>query len=65
MDIIVTLEKKQKLMADENLYQELETKVQFDALKKRGKLPSLTELLYNQTEDEILSIKEMLGLETD
>ena len=65
MDIIITLEKKQKLTDDENLLAEVESKVHFDVLTKRNKLPSLTEILYGQTEDEMVSIKELIGLEAD
>lgn len=65
MEITVTLEKKIKHLEDEGLYKELESKVNFDALRKQNKLPSLTELLYGQTEDEMLSMKEMLGFDTE
>lgn len=65
MEITVSLDKKIKYLEDETLYQELQDKVNFDAMRKRNKLPSLTELLYKKTEDEMLSMKELLGVDTE
>lgn len=65
MEITATLEKKEKFLEDERLYKEVEDRAHFDALRSRNKLPSITELLYGQTEDEMLSMKELLGVDTE
>lgn len=63
MDLVVTLEKKAKLIEDELIYQELAEKVNFDILTRRNRVPTLTEVLFKKSDESMLTIKEMLGID--
>ena len=60
MFIPITLERKERPGADTWMIYELEGSAKFKAIKNQGKNPTLTELLYNQTEDEMVTITELL-----
>ena len=45
---------------DEDLILEVLKKAEFAAMQKIGRVPTLTEVLYHQTEEEILDIKDLL-----
>ena len=61
----VSLERKTK-PADfnERLIQQMKEKARFVANEKEKRLPSLNEILYNADEEQMLSMKDVLGDET-
>jgi len=60
MFIPITLERKERPGENDWVIYELEGSAKFKAIKNQGKNPTLTELLYNQTEDEMVTITELL-----
>ena len=68
MIISAELERKSVLdpsAEDEALIVELEQKARITAIEKQGQIPSLTEVLYHMSEDDMLSIKDILGDATE
>lgn len=62
MGLPLTLERVVKLAEnDENLIMEILKKAEFAAMQKQNRIPTLTEVLYHQTEEEILDIGDLLG----
>jgi hypothetical protein len=60
MIIPITLERMPSRSGqDELVIYELEASANFKAIKKEGKDPSLTELLYHQTEEEMTALTEL------
>lgn len=60
MDLPVYLERVQKKTdEDEQLIQELEQKSKFHAIQKQERLPTLTEVLYNTSEEEMLEMGDI------
>ena len=60
MIIPITLERLPKINEDNQLIFELEANSKLKAFMKTGQNPTLTELLYNQSEDDMLSLNEFL-----
>jgi hypothetical protein len=61
MELPIRLERIVRLAeTDEDVILEVLKKAEFAAMQKNNKLPTLTELLYHQTEDEILDIGDLL-----
>jgi hypothetical protein len=46
---------------DTTVIYELEAAAKFKAIKQDGKYPTLTELLYHQTEEEMTTLTELLN----
>lgn len=62
MDLSLTLERVVKLTEnDEEAILEILKRAEFIAMQKIGRLPTLTELLYHRSEEEILDIGELFG----
>ena len=61
----VSLERKPKPGNDESVAQRLKEKAWFTANEKEKRLPSLNEVLYNMDEDKMLSMKDVLGDESN
>ncbi len=60
MIIPITIERKIHENKDDWMIFELENSAKVAAAQKHDRAPTLTELLYNQTEDEMLTINELL-----
>jgi|WetSurSiteA1Bulk_404760.scaffolds.fasta_scaffold109282_2 hypothetical protein len=65
MIIPITLERKVHENKDDWMIFELENSAKVQAAQKQERAPTLTELLYNQTEDEMLTIAELLDQGND
>jgi hypothetical protein len=64
MKFTVKLERVQTLKddnEDELLIQELEKKARLTAIEKAGRTPSLVEVLYHMSEEEMLSIRDLVS----
>ncbi len=51
---------KPQIDADELLIMELEKKAQIEAVQKQERLPTLTEVLYHMSEEDMLEIKDIV-----
>lgn len=61
----VSLERKMKPADfDDRLIQQMKEKARFVASEKEKRLPSLNEILYNADEEQMLSMKDVLGDES-
>jgi hypothetical protein len=62
MELALTLERVVKLVEeDEEKIFEMLKKAEFVAMERRNTLPTLTQVLYHQTEDEMLDIGDLTG----
>lgn len=62
MNFEITLERVSPFSdSDEALIQEMEQKSRITAIQKSNRIPSLTEVLWHMSEEEMLDIKDLLG----
>ncbi len=62
MELPMTLERVVKLAeSDEAFILELLKKAELAAIQKANRIPTLTEVLYHQTEEEMLDIGDLVG----
>lgn len=62
MRLPLTLERVVKLAEnDDALIMEIMKKAELQAMLKVGRIPTVTEVLYHQSEEELLNIEDILG----